>query len=86
MTTKFKPIPGKFYVVDNFSGPIDQPFDTAAEAEVERRQLNIDEDCDVGECFINENKKLQLRRVDPAVIAMTEVVRLTKLLSHKLNK
>jgi len=40
-------IVGKYYVVDLFSGPISGPFDTRAEAEAERVQLNIAEDCQV---------------------------------------
>jgi hypothetical protein len=50
-------IPGKYYVLDQFArpradgtmpDPLAGPFDTKAEAEAERVQLNIADDCYIG--------------------------------------
>ncbi len=38
-------VPGKFYVVDGFTGPVSGPFETREEAEADRVQLNIADDC-----------------------------------------
>ena len=41
-------IPGKFYVLDRFSEveePVSGPFDTKEQAEADREQLNIADDC-----------------------------------------
>lgn len=38
-------VTNKWYVVDRFSGPVSGPFDTRCEAENERVQLNIADDC-----------------------------------------
>lgn len=58
--------PGKFYVLDQFTGPVCGPFDTAAAAEAERVQINIADDCVVGESYLNDKNMIQMRE---AVIA-----------------
>lgn len=48
MATKLKS--GKWYVVDRFAktaDPVSGPFDTREEAEQDRRELNIADDCEV---------------------------------------
>jgi hypothetical protein len=49
--TAIEKIPGKFYVLDQFSTdgqPISGPFDTKAEAEKDRREWNCADDYFVG--------------------------------------
>lgn len=38
----------RFYVVDAFSGPVSGPFNSYAEAEADRVELSIGEDCVIG--------------------------------------
>lgn len=52
---------GKFYVVDMFSGPVGGPFETAEDAEIDRRQINIAEDCAVGIAENREGGKVGFR-------------------------
>jgi hypothetical protein len=60
MSENINLVTGKWYVIDLWkgpysSGPVAGPFETEAEAEKERKELNIAEDCTVRQ-FIGQNR------------------------------